>query len=191
MKHFRLTTILLALMVFTGATAQNAEKLYQEGKTLYDAKNYKQAVAKLQAAADKGHKKAQYRLGVCYDKGRGVAEDDVQAVKWYQKAADQDHKKATYQLGKCYKNGEGVAKDRKKAIKLFTKAAKMGNADAQYQLGLAYLKGKDIEANESKAKSWLKKAVSDEKDGAEIMENIRKKAAEGDEDDKRILQLLK
>ena len=69
------------------ASAQSAEKLYQQGKALYDAKKYVEAVPKLQAAAEKGHKKAQYRLGYCYDKGRGVKEDDKKAFSWYSKRA--------------------------------------------------------------------------------------------------------
>lgn len=182
---------LLALMLSIGASAQKAETLYKEGKALYDAKDYQKAVVKLRAAAEKGHKKAQYRLGLCYDKGRGVAEDDAAAFKWYAKSAAQDYAKAQYQLGKCYKDGEGVEKDRKKAVEMFTKAAKQDNADAQYQLGKAYMKGKGVAANEKTARIWLKKAVKNEKDGDKILAKIRKDAAEGDEDAKHILQLIK
>ena len=134
--------------------AQNAKALYDEGKAYYDAKNYTAAFPKLKAAADKGHKKAQYRLGM------------------------------------CYKEGNGVDKDRKKAVALFQKSAKQGYAKAQYQLAKAYLKGKGVAADQTQAKSWLKKAVSDEKHGKEILDKIRKKAAEGDEDAKTMLALL-
>ncbi len=96
MKH--LIAILIALAVGMTASAQSADKLYKEAKALYDAKNYTAAVPKLKAAAEKGHKKAQYRLGRCYDKGRGVAEDDSQALLWYQKSAKQDYAKAIYAL---------------------------------------------------------------------------------------------
>lgn len=186
----RLKVILAALMVFATVSAQKADKLYEEGKALYDAKNYSAAVPKLKAAAEKGHKKAQYRLGLCYDKGKGVEENDAKAVEWYSKAAAQDYAKAQYQLGKCYKNGEGVAKDRKKATALFAKSARQENADAQYQLGKSYLKGKGIEADQKKAKNWLQKAVNNPKGGAKILEELRKDAANGDEDAKNILSLL-
>ena len=122
--------MMLALMLSMTAGAQTAEKLYQEGKALYDAKDYTKAVPKLKAAAEKGHKKAQYRLGLCYDKGKGVAENDALAFQWYSKSAAQGYHKAQYQVGKCYKDGEGVEKDRKKAVDFFTKAAKQENADA-------------------------------------------------------------
>jgi TPR repeat protein len=32
-----------------------------------------------------------YRLGLDYDFGRGVPENDIEAVKWYRKAAEQGH----------------------------------------------------------------------------------------------------
>ena len=182
---------MLALMLSVTAGAQSAEALYKDGKALYDAKDYAKAVVKLKAAAEKGHKKAQYRLGLCYDKGKGVAEDDKQAFNWYAKSAAQNYAKAQYQLGKCYKDGEGTEKNREKAVSYFIKAAKQDNANAQYQLGKAYLKGKGIAADENKAKTWLKKAVSNEKDGKEILQKIRDDAATGDEDAKRILVLIK
>ena len=191
MKHLKLLFMVLAMMLSAGTMAQSAETLYKDGKALYDAEKYSEAFPKLMAAAEKGHKKAQYRVGLCYDKGRGVKEDDAQAVAWYQKSAAQEYDKAQYQLGKCYKDGEGVAKDRKKAVELFMKAAKQDNADAQYQLGKAYLNGKGIEADAAKAKTWLKRAVNDEKDGDKIKKKIQEDAAEGDEDAKRILQLIK
>ena len=56
---FRLFSLLLfALLVTVTAGAQDVEKLYEEGKALFDNKNYAKAVPKLKAAAAKGHKKA-------------------------------------------------------------------------------------------------------------------------------------
>lgn len=186
----RIFFMMVALTVCMAVGAQSADKLYKDGKALYDAKKYTEAVPKLKAAAEKGHKKAQYRLGRCYDKGHGVAENDVQAFKWYSKSAAQEYAKAQYAVGKCYKDGKGVEKDRKKAVAWFSKAAKQDNADGQYALGKSYLKGKGIEADEKKAKSWLSKAVNNPKDGPEILAKIREEAAAGDEDAKRILKLI-
>jgi len=183
--------VMIALVVCMAAGAQSADKLYKDGKELYDAKKYKEAVPKLKAAAEKGHKKAQYRLGRCYDKGHGVAENDVQAFQWYSKSAAQEYAKAQYAVGKCYKDGKGVEKDRKKAVAWFSKAAKQDNADAQYALGKCYLKGKGVDADPKKAKSLLKKAVTNPKGGDDILAKIRKDAAAGDEDAKQILSLVK
>ena len=98
---------------------------------------------------------------------------------------------ADYQLGKCYKNGEGIAKDEKKAVELFMLAAKQDNGDAQYQLAKCYLKGKGVAKDEAKAKSWLKKAVKNEKDGKAIRKDIEKDAANGKDDAKQLKEMMK
>ena len=39
--------------------------------------------------AEQGDAEAQSALGIMYDLGEGVPEDDAEAVKWYRKAAEQ------------------------------------------------------------------------------------------------------
>ena len=187
MRYFILT---LAVLFSFSAFAQNADKLYEQGKALYDKKQYEAAIPKLKAAAEKGHKKAQYRLGHCYDKGKGIAEDDAKAFLWYSKSASQNYAKAQYQLGRCYKKGEGTKVDLAKAIEYFKKAAKQDNADAMYALGKCYLKGQGVALDEKMAKSWLQKAIRHDKDGKDILKKIREDAAEGDKDAVKILSLL-
>ena len=153
MKRFLLAAVAVVTCLVVGA--QNADKLYKDGKKLYEAKNYTAAFPKLKAAAEKGHKKAQYRLGRCYAKGHGVAENDAVAVQWYTKSAAQNYAKAQYRLGKCYLKGNGVA------------------------------------ADEKKAKMFLVKSVTNPKNGDEVLEKIRKSAADGDADAKAILKLIK
>ncbi len=183
--------ILLLLTMFSlTAGAQSADKLYEEGKKLYDAENYAAAYPKLKAAAEKGHKKAQYRLGRCYEKGRGTAENDKLAFQWYEKSANQGFAKAQYQLGKCYKDGEGVKKDKKKAFELFKKAAAQENADGEFAVGKCYLKGRGVASDKAQAKKWILRAVRNEKGGEEILAELRQEAAEGDEDSKAILALI-
>lgn len=182
--------MLLTVVVSLTALAQSPDKLYEEGKKLYDAKNYTAAFPKLKAAAEKGHKKAQYRLGRCYEKGHGTAENEKLAFQWYEKSAKQGHAKAQFQLGQCYKDGEGVEKDRKKAFELFMQAAKQENADGEYAVGKAYFKGKGVAADKAQAKKWLLRAVRNDKDGDAILADLRKDAADGDEDAKAMLKLI-
>ena len=122
-----LRKIVLALVALTMSItvgAQNTDKIYDEAKALYDAKDYKAALPKLRAAAEKGHKKAQYRLGRCYDKGYGVAEDNKAAFEWYQKSAAQGYAKGQYALGKCYMKGKGTTANQEKAKLWLKKAVK-------------------------------------------------------------------
>jgi len=58
--------------------------------------------------AEQGDAKAQYNLGIRYDKGRGVPENDAEAVKWWRKAAEQGHEDAQWyleqlKLGACWR----------------------------------------------------------------------------------------
>ncbi|MCR4922340.1 MAG: sel1 repeat family protein [Bacteroidaceae bacterium] len=186
------TIITLLLLVLGGAAmAQDAERIYAEGKAYYDRKNYTQAVSRLKEAADLGHKKAQYRLAKCYDKGLGTKENDHLAFQWYMKAAEQGYAKAQYEVGKCYKNGEGTKEDRAKAVEYFKKSAEQDNAEAQLALGKCYMKGKGVPEDLKKAKELFKKAVANEKDGAEVMLELRAEAKQGDMDAKRILEMVK
>lgn len=119
MRTILFTCLLLFSMV---VRAQSADALYDEGKKLYDQKKYELAFKKLLPAAQKGHKKAQYRVGRCYDKGHGVAENNAKAFAWYSKAATQGHAKSQYQLGKCYLKGKGTTPNTTKAKAWLLKA---------------------------------------------------------------------
>ena len=76
----------------------------------------------LKAAADKGHKKAQYRLGMCYKDGKGVEKDRKKAFDLFTKYANQGIGDAEYQLARAYLKGKGVTADEKKARTWLKKA---------------------------------------------------------------------
>ena len=61
--------------------------------------------------AEQGNANAQFFLGVMYDKGRGVPQDDATAVGWWRKAAEQGNADAQFNLGIMYGKGQGVPKD--------------------------------------------------------------------------------
>ena len=58
-------------------------------------------------AAEAGDADAQYRLGVMYEFGLEVPQDEAEAVAWYRLAAEQGHATAQYDLGFSYANGLG------------------------------------------------------------------------------------
>ena len=124
MKLKKIAMMLIVLAMSTTVGAQNTDEIYAEAKALYDAKNYKAALPKLKVAAEKGHKKAQYRLGRCYDKGHGTAENNKLAYEWYAKSAAQNYAKGQLALGKCYMKGKGTTADQAKAKAWLTKAFK-------------------------------------------------------------------
>lgn len=145
-------TLLLTVMLSLAVLAQNAEKLYKEGKILYDKEKYTEAIAKLKPAAEQGHKKAQYRMGRIYSKGYGVAKDHAKAVYWFEKSAAQGHAKSQYRLAKCYMKAKGVKEDKAKAKELLLKAVNDKEHGADI---LADLK-KDAKSGDDDAKAMLK-----------------------------------
>ena len=59
-------------------------------------------IEEVKAKAEAGDADSQVELGRRYDKGEGVAKDQVEAVKWYRKAAEQNYARGQYDLGVCY-----------------------------------------------------------------------------------------
>ena len=62
---------------------------FQAGLEAADRGDYPTAVKEFQLSAERGDVKAQYNLGVMYQLGLGVPQDDQEAVRWYRLAADQ------------------------------------------------------------------------------------------------------
>ena len=117
---FLLTTLLLlaitlSLPVF-GDDLSDGFEAAQKG-------DYKTALKLWKPLAEQGNADAQSHLGLMYDEGYGVPEDDKQAVKWYRLAAEQGHALAQYNLGLMYDEGEGVPEDDKQAVKWYRLAS--------------------------------------------------------------------
>ena len=104
--------------------------------------------------AEQGNSFAQYNLGVMYENGEGVSENDADAVKWYRLAAEQGRARAQNNLGVMYENGEGVPENDAETIKWFRLAAGKGNASAQLNLGFMYFDGDGVPQNNVRAYVW-------------------------------------
>ena len=65
----------------------------------------------VQQGAEQGHATGQFRLGLMYDTGEGVPQDEAEAARWYRLAAEQGDAGAQNNLGLSYARGEGVLKD--------------------------------------------------------------------------------
>ena len=91
-----------------------------------------QSFEEMQRLAEQGYADAQYNLGVMYNVGRGVPEDDVEAVKWYRISARAGHPGSQNALGAMYEHGETVNVDMAKAYFWYTLAAGSGNAEASH-----------------------------------------------------------
>lgn len=106
---------------------------------------YEKGVAYLKQAADLGHAKAQYNLGICLHEGRGTAQCYNQAFHYFQLAANQDHPRANYMIACYYVFGFLFPPSEERAMHYFRLAAEAGLAEAQYNLAVILLAEKKAE----------------------------------------------
>ena len=115
--------------------------------------NWRKAAEWYQKAAEQGHAKAQYKLGIYY--GKGAVKDYAEMIKLYHKSADQGYAAAQYSLGFCYAKGQVVTRNYTEAVKWLRKAAEQGQSDAQYNLGKCYAEGNGVTRNLVEAYKWF------------------------------------
>ncbi len=179
---FKYISLFIVTLVMSSATA-SAD--YQKGLDAYNAEDYATALREWRPLANQGLASAQYNLGVMYDNGRGVPQDDVEAVKWYRLAADQGLASAQYNLGNMYDNGRGVPQDDVEAVKWYRLTADQGLASAQYNLGVMYDNGRGVPQDDVEAYKWWNLAAAQgnafAKSHKEIVEKkmTRQQIAEG------------
>ena len=95
-----------------------------------------EAVRWFRLAAEQGHAKAQFYLGLMYRTGKGVPQDYVEAARWFRLAAEQGDAKAQYSLGVMYGTGLGVPQDDVEAhMWLNLAASRSSGADRELWIG--------------------------------------------------------
>ena len=107
-----------------------------DGVEAYNRGDYATAFREIRPLAEQGDAKAQFTLGVMYDNGKGVPENDAEAVKWFRKAAEQGNASAQSNLGIMYVLGIGVPEDYVKAHMWFSLAKAEGHEGAAKSLDL-------------------------------------------------------
>ena len=108
MKTLIIIPVLL-FSLFLGASSYSAD--FNKGLTAAQSGDFATALKEWKPLAGQGDADAQTNLGLMYQNGWGVPQDDKEAVYWYKLAAEQGDAKAQYNLGVMYALGEGVIKD--------------------------------------------------------------------------------
>ncbi|MBP5586619.1 MAG: sel1 repeat family protein [Lentisphaeria bacterium] len=163
------------------AKAADYFKNAMDGSAKYSSKG-------LPERAENGDHEAQYWLGVCYEEGRGVRQDDTMAVAWLQ-AAEQENDRAQVALARlALKAGDLDAAER-----WLRKAAKRDNPSAKKLLAELFPGKEAAEKDDASAQprtaeigATVKRLVSalrpvDQKPlDTESVEWLRKAAEQGD-----------
>ena len=149
------------------AMAGDVEAMFILG-AYYDEKTWNSADAQkwLRAAADKGHARAQDRVGVLYAQGKGVKQDYKEAQRWYQMAEKSNLSLARYHLGLLEWQGSLAPRSLEKAYAWCEKgaeglsdAAGKGDVEALVALGWMFQEGMGKAQNPQKALDYYQEAA--------------------------------
>jgi TPR repeat protein len=125
----RKTALFLFITLMWPWLAHSAD--FDAGVAAHNKSDYATALREFRPLAEKGNAIAQLALGLMYDNGEGVPENDAEAVKWYRLGAEQGYARAQSNLGLMYAKGRGVPENDAEAVKWYRKAAEQGDASAQ------------------------------------------------------------
>ena len=106
----------------------------------------------------------QYALGLMYEGGIGVSEDDAEAVKCYRKAAEQGYVEAQLNLGFIYAEGYGLPEDAVVAFMWHNLAAAQNNKQAieNKDIPIKLMTKEQIAEAQKMSREWIAKRESDE-----------------------------
>ena len=190
MKHL---SIILALLI-SSATASWAQgsseeqlnniielqgkakelKILRQAWGAYKLENYDVALSLWMPLAEAGNPSAQVFIGLMYNQGNGVEQDENEASKWYALASEQDYAPAKWRLAMLYYHGSGLTQSYQKAADLYHSAAKQGDVYSQKALGEMYSQGFGVPKDNIIAYSWFNIANGN---GFKLAQNYQKKIA--------------
>ena len=151
---------LLAGVLVACLAAAPAGADYSAGAAAFQSGDYAAAAAAWQPLAEAGETRAQFGLGVIYERGGGgVARDFARAAAWYREAAEHCAADAQFNLGNLFRLGHGVPRNSHQAVVWYLKAATQGMMAAQYNLALSYETGSGTPRNDAVAAKWYRLAA--------------------------------
>lgn len=114
-----------------------AEQAYDEGLSLNNAEEFKNALPLLLESSELGHEKAMCVLGSMYLLGQGTPENGREAIRWLEKSKELGYEESISLLGMAYATGKaGVKIDIEKAREYLAYAADQGDEKSARMLGM-------------------------------------------------------
>ena len=155
-----LKALLLAFTLIVSSLGTGFAQDFNRGFEAAHKGDYATALREWRPLAENGDAKAQYHLGLMYDRGWGVTQDYSESVKWYRKAAEQGNSDSQHAIGLMYAFGRGFTQDFAEALQWYRKAAEQGNSDSQLNIGLMFGLGFGVPQDHISAHMWLNIAAA-------------------------------
>jgi uncharacterized protein len=133
----------------------------------YGTSDTAQAVDWFRKASAQQYAPAEFQMGLLYDFGFGVGQDEAAALFWYRRAAEHGSAAGQRTVGDFYRHGRGVAVDLVEAARWYRRGADGDDIRAQYQLGEMYLNGTGLTGDYPSAYVWFSLAA----DQAPLLDN--------------------
>lgn len=121
--------------------AARVEATMADAESAYADTDYERVAEILSGLAEQGVPLAQYRLGLMYRVGQGVAVDEDTAVLWLSRAVGRDYAPARAPLAEIYLARAEQAATLAAGVPWYEQAADLGQVDAQAVMGSYYLTG--------------------------------------------------
>jgi len=152
--------ILLAALLSLFFAAMPARADFNQGKVAYDTRQWREAIANLRPAAERGDARAMILLGNMYAQGFGVEQDDVEAFVLFRRAAEKDNLEGIRAVATFYQAGRGVSANTRLAIEWFERGAKMGDQTCAFFYAVHLYQGSkgetfDFKPNHAESYKWF------------------------------------
>ncbi|MEO1457939.1 MAG: caspase family protein, partial [Pseudomonadota bacterium] len=139
-----------------GWGARNAAKLVEKGRgaardPVRVRELYQRARILFEPAAAGGDRASMNGLGLLYEYGEGVEQDDAQALSHYRDAAAAGYAPGAVNAGKLLRKGRGAPRDYAAALAYFEEAAAAGNGTGMNMLGIMHEYGQGVPKDDTKA----------------------------------------
>ena len=131
----------------------------ETARAAYESRDYSTAFRDFWPLAEDGLHTAQLYLGLMFEQGLGVPEDDAEALRWFRRAAEQGNPVAQNNLGRLYEDGRGVLPNPVRALQWYRRAADQGSAGGQYNLGNMHFFGRGVLRDYTEAARWFRRAA--------------------------------
>jgi TPR repeat protein len=134
------------------------------------------AIPLLRQAGELGHADSLLYLGYLYNIGREVEQDPIIAAQYFRKAAELNNTQAILSYGRFITSlkaeDQVTTENARQARDWLNNLASAGNSEAMVVLGNLYARGIGTKTSTARAIRWYKKAVAENPEDADIVNEI-------------------